>query len=390
MPPTGTPVGGANLTHKLGRVIPNAAQRRRAVPLRNFLKVANGRPIPESDDYKSKAQPALTQMMNNNREGCCVATTLMKRIGMIHSNRPGGAPIVATDAETSRLYHEIGGPGDNGLVMVDAYEYMMRTGAQVGRQRYKIDGYASVDVRDRATLDAAFHWFGGLDLGVNLLESQYANFRTGTLWDCKPGRVVGGHAIPLTTRNAVQFDLATWAEQPSVLRSCVEGGRWADECYCVISRDMFDASGADANHVHWDQLSAAMDAIKSGQTPVIPADPNPPTPTPPDEWVWNLERNWHLLGYTLHAHLGLRHDEAMMRAGAVDWWALASALYDCYSAFRAKDWAALAAAAMRVLILLGIDAPTERAREIGAGIGRALEGLHAEQPSGTVPVSGGG
>ena len=57
MPTTPQPMGGSALTHKLGRRSPTAAQRAKAVPLRNFIARA-GREVPPTDDYAEKAQAA--------------------------------------------------------------------------------------------------------------------------------------------------------------------------------------------------------------------------------------------------------------------------------------------------------------------------------------------
>lgn len=375
MPNPTSPIGGAALTHKLGRRSPTPAQRARFVPIRNFLSLS-ARPIPTRDDYATKAQAALSQMMNNNREGCCVATWLAKLLGIFNAYRPGGSPIVATDAEVSAWYHAVGGPGDNGLVMEEALQYLLKNGMKIGGAVHKIDAFAYVDVRDTAVLDKAFHWFDGVGLGVNLTREQYANFQTGTTWDWNPrSPIIGGHAIPLTMRGPDRFRLATWAQQPDVTRSCVQNPAWAEEAWVCITKEMVDAKGLDGNGVQWEALLAAMDAVKHGGTPDIPDDPNPPSPDPgptPQPWDWEFDRTLHFLLWSMELHLGVRFARAARDARGVDLLQLGKDLAALVFAFWQKDWISFAAALERVLADLGWSFSDEDMR----GLVSALQTSH--------------
>lgn len=358
MPPATATVPYMLPGRALGRKPATDEMRKKALPLRNFVKLV-GRPVPPTDDYASNAQDALTKMMDNDREGCCVATALAKLLGVFNAYRPGGKVIVATDNEVSKFYHAVGGPGDNGLYMPDAFDYAMKTGFKIGGVVHKIAGYAALDNSDNELVDAAFHWFGGIDIGVNLTRDQYVNAEDTDTWDLDGTPVVGGHAIPLTKRGADLFRLATWARQPQVTRRCLNSRGWCDEAYVVFAPDWFNDAGIDVNNVNVDALRAALAAMQAGGTPDIPPDPNPPTPpippVPPVPGGGSLMANGTLdfFGQKLPLALIGKIDPTA-GAQSINTWAVLGDLLAIAADFKAKNWAALAVDVQKLLADLGI------------------------------------
>ena len=309
--------------------------------------------------------------MNNNREGCCSETAFAKWLGMIASYRPGGKTLVATDAEVSAFYHAVTGPGDNGTYMVDMFEYAMTKGFKIGGVVHKIAGYASIDVRDTATLDAGMHWFIGVQLGVNLTQKQYSNFANGTLWTFDGSRVVGGHSIPLTKRDADKFRLATWAQQPDVERACVQNPAWAEEAYVCISQEMVDADKHGPNNVDWSAFLSAMEDIKAGRVPTIPDDPNPPgpgpnPPRPGGPGTFSADAVLTLLGQSVPAHLTGTFTTALAAAplATVNYWAVAADVAQLIRDLLKRDWVAMAMDVEQLLTDLGIQFTAEDLLEI--------------------------
>lgn len=341
----------------MGRLSPSPEMRRRAVPLRKILR-PGARPVPDTDDYAAQSQGALTQMMNNDREGCCSETAFAKWFGMIASYRPGGKTLVATAAEVSKFYHEVTGPGDNGTYMIDMFEYAMRTGFQIGGTRHKIAGYAVIDVRDTELLNAAMHWFEGVQLGVNLTQKQYSNFSTGSLWTYDGSRIVGGHSVPLTMRGPDKFRLATWAQQPDVSRACVQNPNWAEEAYVCISQDMVDAEGHGANNIDWATFTKAMDQIRAGEVPDIgddPTPPVPPVPTGPGTFAGNGSLDFLGTMMPLTVAGTITQSIAPATMSTVNVWAVLADLAAIYAATRAKDWTAVAKAVAQLIADLGLS-----------------------------------
>lgn len=342
MPATLPKFANAMMGRHLGRRPVTDERRRKTLPLRPFLKLA-GRVIPDHDDYATKAQKSLTQMMGNDQEGDCAAVDLLKRLGMINAYRPGGADITATTAEALKWYHQIGGPGDNGLFMPDAYDWWRDKGVMVSGKLHRIDGYAQFDVTDVATFNAAFHWFGGVDLGVALTRTQYMHAEDGDTWDIDGSPVVGGHAIPLTTRDVEKCQLATWAKQPHATRRLIHSRAWADEAYVVISRESIGPDGLDTNNVNWDALAPALAAVAAGGTPDIPDDPTPPVPPVPpvppgppgdltlDGWV-------EVFSQRLPIHLSGKISSALAAVGPGQYIVLALDLLALFADVRAKNW----------------------------------------------------
>lgn len=357
MPPVTPPTPGPMVGRQLGRLPATDAMRKKTLPLRHFVRLV-GRPVPATDDYATLASAALRTMMGNDTQGDCVAADLCKRVGMMNAYRPGGKVLVATTAEALAFYHQVGGPGDNGLYMPDAYDYWRDKGIKIGGVVHKIEGYASFDVTDSALFDAACHWFQGVDLGVALTRTQYMHAEDTDTWDIDGSPVVGGHAIPLTQRGVDRCKIATWAREPGITRRLLHSRTWCDEAYVVISKEMMGTGGLDVNNVNWDALAAAMKAIASGGTPDIPPDPNPPTPpappTPPTPagGTWTGSGNLDFLGTKMPIALAGVVSGSLTTAGANLWTILAD-LAAVAVAFRARDWVAVAAAVQQLLADLG-------------------------------------
>lgn len=348
----------------LGRLIPTDAMRAKCLPMRPFLDLAK-RPVPTTDDYATKAQAALTMMMGNDREGCCVATTLAKELGIDTAYGSPGTPVVATDAEVSRLYHQIGGPADNGLYIPDALKWMATKGMTVGGAVHKIDGFAALDPSDDAMVDACCHWFGGLHLGVNLSVKQYQNAGDGDVWDIDGTRVIGGHSVPVTARTPDLLRIATWARQPSITRRLLRSRQWCDECYVTLGTDWWKAGGLDVNGVNVDALRAALAAVKAGGTPDIPADPNPPTPVPPTpDQTLTLTGAMSFFGISMPIELsGVLPKHLTAPRQGIAWWQVMTDVAAIVSAWAARDYAALASAVAKLLADLGVVlTPGERGR----------------------------
>lgn len=358
MPPTLPRHPNAMLGRHLGRKPPTDEQRKKFLPLRPFVKLI-GRPVPTTDDYATKAQDALTKMMDNDAEGCCVITALAKLIGMENAYRPGGSVVVATDREVSRAYHDVGGPGDNGLYSPDALDWLRDKGMVFGGKLHKIEGYAAFDPTDPALTDAAFHWFGGLYFGVNLTSRQYNHAEDTDTWDIDGTGVVGGHAIPFSMRFPDKCQLATWARQPVATRRLMQSRNWADEAFVVLGPDWFNAAGIDTNNVNVSALRDALAAVKAGGTPSIPTDPNPP-PNPPPGPVGpgniHLTGTVQLFSEMLPCVLDGTLDPAILAAAfpaSVSTWVIVIDVLNLVTAFRAGDWAAFAVALAKLESDLG-------------------------------------
>jgi hypothetical protein len=360
MPPT-MPKGlpGAMLGRHCGRRPPTDAQRKKALPLRPFLRLA-GRPVPTTDDYAVKAQAALTKMMDNDAEGCCVATALAKWFGIATGYAPGSSIVVATDQEVSRWYHAVGGPADNGLVMTEAFSFAVKNGFTIGGATHKLAGFASVDPTDDTLVDAACHWFGGLQVGCALTMTQYQHSEDTDTWDYDGSGVVGGHAIPVTMRNPTQFKIATWARQPSLTRSCFKNRSWNDETYVLLGPDWENQLGVDVNGVNVEALTAALAAIAAGGTPDIPPDPGPvppgpgPGPGPVGPGSISLSGFMDVFGKQFPITLTGLLTQAAAGGQSVNWILVFGDAFAIISAVMAKNWPAVMAAVEKLIADLGM------------------------------------
>jgi hypothetical protein len=319
-------------------------------------------------------------MMDNDREGCCVATTIAKMMAMMNSYRPGGKVIVATDAEVSKFYHAVGGAGDNGLYIPDALSYLTAKGIVIEGKTHKIDGFAVLDAADNSIVDAACHWFGGIHIGVNLTQQQYENAEDTDVWDIDGTDVVGGHSIPITRRNTGELTIATWARQPRITRRLLNSNEWCDEAYVVFGPDWF-AGGKDLNGVNVEALKAALEAMRTGGVPIIPDDPNPPVPVPPvpvppvGPGQWQGEGVMQLLGTALKMELTGTFAPPSSLPTSFDWFAVMGDALALFAAVRAKDWSVMAAALAKLLVDMGVSLSKDERQYMLIAISDAVE-LH--------------
>lgn len=359
---------GAIAGRFLGRKPSPPEARQRVIPLRNFVTLPK-KHAPSEWSYTPKAQKTLSQMMGNDREGNCVAVTIMKQLGIATAYAPGSAEVVASTTEASRLYHEIGGPGDNGLVVTEALNYARDVGATVGGRRHKIDGYVFVDPTDVELVNFAGYHFGGLHAACYLPLDWYQNAGDNDVWDNTGSRIIGGHSVPITAADGDTLRISTWAKQPHVTRRAFHGGRYFDELYAVLYNHWYDAGGLDANGVNVSALRDALDAIRNGRDPIIPDDPNPPTPTPPTPTPPNPSgREWSttftFFKWAVRVYAGYELGAAKASAKRVDYFKLFRLAWALFEAVRKADWPEVCRVACDILALFDVVVPMTTIQKI--------------------------
>jgi len=261
-----------------------------------------------------------------------------------------------------RWYHQVGGPGDNGLYIIDALEYARDKGFTVGGVVHTIDGFVAVDHTNDALMNIALFLFGGLHVGVALPNDWYQNAEDHDVWDLTNSSIVGGHSIPFTGYDADTFRLATWARQPSITRRAVRDPRYVDECYATLGKDWYTKEGLDRNGVNVVALKAALETIRQGGTPVIPDDPNPPPPPPPPPpgpppapGTFTARGFLKVFDQQLPIELeGLIGQVAGMQP-SLNWFLIIGDVAAIIAALRGRDWVALMAAVEKLLKDLGVS-----------------------------------
>lgn len=274
--------GGANGRPRnakvfLGRL---SGKRSAAVPmLASFLPAEPFAAMPDRIDWSPAAAQSLGRMYANDRMGCCVISGKMHAIGVWTANdSDSGGEVQASDAEVVQQYQSICGPGDRGCYVSRVLDVMTRDGLVANGERYKLDGYVSVEHTQRDQVRAAVALFGSLTLGFNLPES----WASSNVWDVTTSRIVGGHDVTIVGYEPRGVFVSSWGRIYLMTWAALEHQRYVEEMYALLAPAWYNADTIAPSGLDVAGLRAALTAIGGGQVPPVP-DPTPPTPpVPPD------------------------------------------------------------------------------------------------------------
>lgn len=267
------------MAYKYGRRPPKNAP---ALRLGSFLRRgADGVPAhPDEEDYL--ADLADWQMLGNDAVGDCNAVTWanMRRLVTAHLS----TEYYPTQAQVFEFYQtqnpdfdptgsqQTNGPGSNadqGMVIQTGLEYLHATGGPDG---VKAVAFAKVDHTQMAEVKAALAIFGGLWLGINVLEANQHEFANGKPWtDVIGSPIEGGHAI-LGGGYSSDVKFITWAKETEFAESfwngVVQGNPLVEEAWVAIWPEHLGTRGF-AQGVDQNQLAADYQAL-TGSTLSLP------------------------------------------------------------------------------------------------------------------------
>jgi hypothetical protein len=264
------------MTYKYGRRPPKNAP---ALRFGSFLQ--SGAPAyPASEDYL--ASLSGWQMLGNDVAGDCNAVTWanMRRLvtaTLTTENYPPQAQVwqfyqTQNPAFDSNGTKDTNGPGsqdDQGMDIQTGLEYLHQTGGPDG---VKAVAFAKVDHANMAEVKAALAIFGGLWLGIQVLDANQQEFANGEAWTDVPGsQIDGGHAI-LGGGYGTDIKFITWAAEtefdPTFWNGMVQGTPLVEESWVVIWPEHLGTRGFEQG-VDQAQLAADYQAL-TGATLVLP------------------------------------------------------------------------------------------------------------------------
>lgn len=238
---------------------------------------------PEEFDLSPSAISAIRDVKGNDEEGCCTIADMGNGIGLWTGNdKDSGGLVSMSRDECLRVYHDIGGPGDNGLYMPDVKNYGIRTGFLAGGKRFKLDAWVNARPSEVDSIKAAIIAFGGLSIGF-MVPSEWMGNQTyeGAVWDT-PRRLsfVGGHAVRLVGWNRTGFKLATWGLVVTMTYGAFRDSRIVTEGYVELAPAWYNSDKIGGTGINVDRLKSDLAPVSGGQ--VIDWEPDPaPTPPPP-------------------------------------------------------------------------------------------------------------
>jgi len=201
---------------------------------------------PSAEDYLAELDH--WQMLGNDMAGDCNAVTWanLRRLvtGTLTSeNYPSQDQVWQFYRTQNPGFDPHGsphtnGPGsgdDQGMVVQTGLEYLHKSGGPDG---VKAVAFAKVDHTDLDQVKAALAIFGGLWLGVMVLEGNQQQFAEGKAWtDVAGSRIEGGHAI-LAGGYGEDIKFITWGKEtgfaPSFWNGIVQGTPLVEEAWVVI------------------------------------------------------------------------------------------------------------------------------------------------------------
>jgi hypothetical protein len=231
------------MPYKYGRRPPKNAP---ALRLASFLSSAVPA-HPRSEDYLAK----LTgwQMLGNDVAGDCNAVTWANMRRLVTAAL--STEYYPTQAQVWQFYQtqnpgfdpngtsSTNGPGsqdDQGMDVQTGLEYLHTTGGPDG---VKAVAFAKVDHTNPDEVRAALAIFGGLWLGVMVLDANQQQFAKGHAWtDVAGSPIDGGHAILGGGYTTADVKFITWAKETEFAKSfwngVVQGQPLVQETWVVI------------------------------------------------------------------------------------------------------------------------------------------------------------
>jgi hypothetical protein len=230
------------MAYKYGRRPPKNA------PALRFGRFQSAVPsYPAGEDYLAKLSG--WQMLGNDVAGDCNAVTWANMRRLVTATL--AAEYYPDQAQVWQFYQtqnpafdpngskDTNGPGskdDQGMDIQTGLEYLHATGGPDG---VKAVAFAKVDHTKMAEVKAALAIFGGLWLGIQVLDANQQQFAKGEAWtDVAGSPVDGGHAILGGGYKADDVKFITWAKETKFALSFwdgVAGGTpLVDETWVVI------------------------------------------------------------------------------------------------------------------------------------------------------------
>jgi hypothetical protein len=230
---------------------------------------------PVSEDYL--AQLAGWQMLGNDVAGDCNAVTWANLRRLVTATL--STENYPTQAQVWQFYQtqnpnfdpagskDTNGPGssdDQGMDIQTGLEYLH---ANAGPDGVKAVAFAKVDHTKKDEVEAALAIFGGLWLGIQVLDANQKEFSEGKAWtDVHGSAIDGGHAI-LGGGYHPDVTFITWAKEtkfaPSFWNGIVKGQPLVEEAWVVVWPEHLGTKAFEQG-VNQAQLAADYQALTGG------------------------------------------------------------------------------------------------------------------------------
>lgn len=228
------------------------------------------------------------EMLGNDEFGVCVAVTWANERHAV-STLLGSAPSYPSLEEVFALYRTqnpsfVPDPQDpvqdEGMDIQTCLESLVAHGGPDG---VKPVCFARLNEKDPEELEQALFTFGAIWLGVDLTNTNMAEFDSGWPWDHTPkSKPIGGHSIMAggydSRSPSDEVRVITWGKETGAtdafLRTQIE------EAWVVIWPEHLGTKQFQAS-VDFSSLAAEYAALTGHRIPAVPPAPPAPSPAPP-------------------------------------------------------------------------------------------------------------
>ena len=226
---------------------------KRTLKLAKYLDFSTFPPIPEKIIW-SKAISKWT-MMKNDEVGDCAIAGIGHIIQTWTANE--STEKILTDDQIVDNYSAICGydkendQNDNGCIMLDVLNYWRAHGIET----HDIEGYVSVNPKNKTEIKAALYLFGSIYIGLNL--PLYAE--NNNEWTVPPiyqGEETigswGGHAVIIVDADDDNLQIISWGKRMRMDWKFFQ--KYCDEAYAAFGPEDWITDGSAPNGFNIDEL----------------------------------------------------------------------------------------------------------------------------------------
>ena len=224
------------------------------------------KPVPNTIDWSGpvKAWP----MLGNDRLRNCTIAGALHQVQLWTANA-GTEEVPDLDCAIAAYaratgYDPVTGANDNGAFLLDILKYWMKIGFPVSDAGAlnRLDGFATIDPQDAASLYRAVNIFGTASAGFELPITADAEFEAGLPWaDCSaaPGGA-GGHMGPIVDITATGPRCVTWGRLQQMTWPWWR--KYTSEAYAVLRREWITSRGVSPSGLTMAQLDDKITSLK--------------------------------------------------------------------------------------------------------------------------------
>lgn len=236
---------------RLGRIAPTLAQKRRALPLKRYLRA----PLPAAPLELDNTLGVTYGLFHNDKISNCTIAALAHFYATAAARE--GWTVSLTEEDVTRYYFDLSGGQDTGLVEIDVLERAVAQGFPLAGT-YKLHAWVHLDAQDLDALRASVSIFHAVYVGASLPLTAKAPGpwdADGLFTSAALPNSWGGHAMIIPKYDASGPTFVTWGRQQRA--SWAWSQLYVDEAYALLDAERAAIAGVD-----WPALQADLKAVE--------------------------------------------------------------------------------------------------------------------------------